>query len=131
MGKLFNIRGVLESLYNSVSSVSKNRFLERPNNTQKPMNDFVVVSIPTKITSTTYGYENYQSECVGRITLFAKDLKGGEQNIVSLQKMVDSTMALFPLHNELITAYKPNIIDLGSDGNGFHAIAIQFKLTIN
>ena len=98
---------------------------QRPN-VDNTMNDFVVVSVPTRVTD-----RGALGRCTCRIELFAKNLSNGEKNGTKLSLMYSKLIEIFPIKDDtyLFDIY-PITIPLGNDGYGFNVIAIQFNTHI-
>lgn len=127
----FNISGALGSLYNSAKTVSQNVFTGgRPTATPEQMTDFVVVSIPSRMESSTFGggYGVTPSYC--NIEVYVKLRKGGVENLTKLDSMLKQILDLFPINNEMILASRPTVMLRGNDGLGFSAVLVRAELII-
>lgn len=94
---------------------------QRPN-VETKMNDFVVVSVVTRITD-----RRALGRCTCRIEIFVKNLSNGEKNGTKLSLIYQKLTASFPIQD---TTYlfdiHPAIVPLGDDGYGYNVIAVQF-----
>lgn len=127
----FNVSGALRSLYDRARTVSKNVFTgERPQATPEQMNEFLVVSIPSRLESSTYGggYGATQAYC--NIEAYVKLRKGGVEDITKVSKMLDQLLSMFPIDDGLITASRPKILLRGNDGLGFSSVLVRAELVI-
>jgi hypothetical protein len=129
--KTFDTYTVLLDLYNAVKGISDNIFTKnRPTSVDSKMNDFIVVELPVRMRTQTYGYDHYVEKTTGRITLYVREKTNGIPNIARMQTMIDKVVKLFPINTENIGCYRPSGIDSGSDDNGFHTYMFQFSLII-
>jgi hypothetical protein len=129
--KPFDSYTVLMDLYNAVAGISDNIFVtNRPTSVDEKMNDFIVVALPVRMRTQTYGYEHYVEKTTGRIILYVRDKTNGIPNMARMQSMIDATAKIFPINTENIGCYRPSVVDSGSDDNGFHTYIFQFSLII-
>lgn len=127
----FNISGALNSLYDKAREVSSNVFTGgRPTATPEQMTEFVVVSIPSRMESSTLGggYGVTQGYC--NIEVFVKLRKGGVENLTKLDSMLKDVLDLFPINDETIMASRPTVMLRGNDGLGFSAVLVRAELVI-
>lgn len=105
--------------------VSANVFHNRPTSLSKDLADFVVCRISGQINDRyTFG------EAQLAISLFAKDL-ANMKNAKKLSVMQGKLLPIVPrLVDDVFIWGTPTIIGDVSDGAGYHARMIQYKLTI-
>lgn len=107
-------------------NVSEKIFKGQRPNVNADMNDFVVVSVATRVTD-----RGALGQCTCRIELFAKNLSNGEKNNTKLSIMYEKLSAIFPIRdNTYLFDIYPVTIPLGSDSYGYNVIAIQFQTHI-
>lgn len=120
----YNIKNLMEVLYDAMKGVSKNIFVQTRPKTHEQMKDFIVISFPNRI------YDNIgtgNTNCV--IELYAKDTAAGI-NLTKLSSMQESVYERMPVNNDVCTIYRPVPVNTGSDGLGFHSVFIYCKVSI-
>lgn len=127
----YNIKDVLQSLYGLGKEISNNVFTgDRPQAVPEQMKEFVVVSIPNRLESTTFGggYGVIPSIC--NIEIFVKLKKSGVENIDKMDTMIRSALEMFPYSDENIQVVRPTVLLRGNDGLGFSAVLIRAELVL-
>ncbi len=120
--------GLLKSLYELTADITPNRFVTtRPNAVGKQMDEFLLVKLPQRI---TLPGDTYQLT-TGQIAVFARDIQGGLENSLVLERIQDAVCSLFPIRSNLYLATRPILLPGGSDGAGFHSLIIQFNIRIH
>ncbi len=122
---------VLQSLHELTADITPNRFIStRPNAVGEQMKEFLLIRLPQSI-------EPWGDACqfsYGQIVIFAKDIQGGLENTLALEKLQSAVMELFgdteSLITDLYTAFEPRLFPGGTDNVGFHSLIIQFRLQI-
>lgn len=122
---------VLQSLYELTADITPNRFITtRPNAVGEQMGEFLLIRLPQSI-------DQWGDACqfsTGQISVFVRDIQGGQENTFQLEKMQSAVMALFSgngiLNTDLFSAWEPRLLPGGSDGAGFHSLIIQFQIQI-
>lgn len=123
----YYISEVLETVCTAMSAISGHVFSEhRPMATNKQMEDFIVVSLPTTIDD-----QNAYQKTTLRIELAAKDKATGISDTVRLQEMLNQLAGMFPIVERRFSAISPRIVLKGSDGLGFTIWNVQAVLIIN
>lgn len=118
---------VLQSLYNLTADITPNRFITtRPNAVGEQMKEFLLICLP----QTIYDRGDTYQSTKGQIVIFARDIQGGLENTLILEKMQASVMDLFPIITDKYHGKIPLLLPGGTDGAGFHSIIIQFNITI-
>lgn len=127
----FNVSGALRSLYDKAREVSNNVFTGgRPQAVPEQMNEFLVVSIPSRLESSTIGGGYGVTQAFCNIEVYVKLRKGGVENLTKLDSMLKKVLGLFPIDNETIIATKPTVALRGNDGLGFSAVLVRADLVI-
>lgn len=90
------------------------------------MDEFLLISLDA-INNTADTYQLTR----GKIVVFARDIQGGRENSLALERMQDAVCTLFPIRSNLYLATRPILLPGGSDGAGFHSLIIQFNIRIH
>ncbi len=122
---------VLQSLYDLTATITPNRFITtRPNAVGKQMQEFLTIRFSQPI-------DPWGDACqfsTMQISVFARDVQGGLEDALNLERLQSAVMALFGkegvISTPLYTAWEPRLLPGGSDGAGFHSLIIQFQLQI-
>lgn len=118
---------VLKSLYDLTAHITPSRFITtRPPAVATQMGEFLLIRLPQTIYDRGDTYQSTR----GQISVFARDVPGGTENTLVLEKLQDAVMKLFPIVTDLYHAKMPVILPGGSDGADFHSLIIQFNITI-
>lgn len=127
----FNISGALKSLYDSLKGVSSNVFTGgRPQATPEQMTEFMVVSIPSRMESSTIGGGYGATKAYCNIEVYVKLRKGNVENLTKLDSMLKQVISLFPINDKTILAAKPTVALRGNDGLGFSAVLVRAELIL-
>lgn len=127
----FKVKGALQSLYGLGKLISEHVFTgNRPQATPEQMTDFVVVSIPSRMESSTYGggYGVQSSFC--NIEIYTKLKKSGMEDVNKLDSMVGDVLDLMPYQDNVILLSRPQVMLRGNDGLGFSAVLVRAELLI-
>lgn len=122
---------VLQSLYELTAEITPNRFISsRKSSVGESMQEFLLIKFSQPI-------DPWGDVCefsTMQIHVFARDIQGGGENTLQLEKMQSAVAALFSdkgvLNTKLFSAWKPRLLPGGSDGAGFHSLIIQFQIQI-
>lgn len=118
---------LIQSLYELTANITPNRFITtRPNAIGAQMKEFLLIRLPQSIYDRGDTYQSTK----GQIIVFARDVQGGLENTVELERIQNEVMNLFPIATEQFHGKMPILLPGGSDGAGFHSIIIQFNITI-
>lgn len=127
----FNIKDAMQSLYGLGKLISANVFTgSRPQAVPDQMKDFVAVSIPTRIGSSTYGGGFGMTSGYCNIEIYARLKKGGMEDHKKMDAMLTDTLNSFPFSDGVIQLSRPVIMLRGNDGLGFSAMLIRAELVI-
>lgn len=127
----YPIKEVLQSLYGLGERLSKNVFTGgRPQAVPEQMKEFVVVSVPSRLVSGTYGggYGSVSGYC--NIELFVKLKKSGVENVDKLNSMLDELLSVFPYADSVVQLSRPTVMLRGNDGLGFSAVLVRAELLV-
>lgn len=127
----FKVGKALQSLYGLGELISNNVFTgNRPQATPQQMEDFVVVSIPSRLESSTYGggYGVTQSYC--NIEIYVRLKKSGVENIGKMDEILGELLDCFPYNDDTIQLSRPTVMLRGNDGLGFSAVLVRAELVI-
>ena len=124
MSGLFRTRDALRLLRDALRPLGVDVFLTtRPKWHRERMDDFAVVSLPSRIENLTVGNCG-MTRTTCRIALFVRD-KDGREDIDRLDELTGKAEGLFPITGDGMTAWNPSVTMEGSDGNGFHVTVVQ------
>lgn len=124
----YNYGELSKVLYQAMAGVSNNIFTARPETVPTSMNDFVVVSFPTRIYN-RLGIGN--TTC--RVSVFARATIVNSvmyENVLKLQSMQDAVYSRLPITHTRCLIGQPVPVNGGYDKNGFHCLHIQLDVTI-
>lgn len=125
MTNKFDIKELYGKMKSVCAGVSSSIFTsDRPDSTATPMDDFIVVALPSKIND-RYAYG--VTTC--RFTLFARDISGVE-NYTRLSELQRALLLALPFDDGECRITEPTPLPGGSDGVGFHTLHILCKFTI-
>uniref|UniRef100_A0AAU8AWG4 DUF3168 domain-containing protein n=1 Tax=Dulem virus 40 TaxID=3145758 RepID=A0AAU8AWG4_9CAUD len=122
---------VLQSLYELTADITPNRFITtRPNAVGEQMEEFLLIRISQSMDE----WGNVCQFSTGQIAVFARDVQGGLENTLMLERMQSAVMGIFGkervINTPIYTAWEPRLLPGGSDSAGFHSLIIQFRLQI-
>lgn len=123
----FYSKEILEEVYNRLSVVSDNVFVEhRPLAAPKQMNDLVVASIP-------YGFrdKNVMQTALLRVELVVRNKENGIVNVEKLQSMLDDFLGILPIKTDRLFIFSPTLALRGDDGAGFTIWCVHCNVEIN
>lgn len=127
----FKVKDALQSLYGLGKLISNHVFTgNRPQATPEQMTDFVVVSIPTRLGSSTYGGGYGVTSGYCNIEIYTKLKKSGMEDVNKMSEKVDSVLSMMPYHDEIIQIARPQVMLRGNDGLGFSATLVRAELVI-
>lgn len=127
----FNVGKVLQSLYGLGAQICNNVYTgNRPQATPEQMKEFIVVSVPGRLESSTYGggYGTTQTYC--NVEVFVKLKKSGHEDLVKLDNLLGSLISRFPYKDDIIQLTNPKIMLRGNDGLGFSAALVRTELLV-
>ena len=135
MAERFNIEDVKEALYTMMSELVDEVFTTDRPTVKKGTETWAIVSLPYGINASS----QITDYAFARIQLFYKDRENGiENNNLSKEIRLSTLNAIRTQLSEggryghLMTCNEePRVLYFKSDNMGYHAIAIQFKLTIS
>lgn len=125
------VRGALQSLYGLGKLISDNVFTgNRPQATPEQMDEFVVVSIPSRLASSTYGggYGVTRSYC--NIEIYVRLKTSGMEDLNKMDGMMDMLLEAIPYQDDTIMLSNPSVTLRGLDGLGFSAVLVRAELVI-
>ncbi|MGJ7024916.1 hypothetical protein [Petrimonas sulfuriphila] len=123
MAKAFPRRDILQSLYTTLSGISKVYMPNRPTATPTEVTSFIVVDLP----GTMRDLNAYQDATL-RVDLFKKDFAGNIEDVNGLDALYKSVIALFPIVTDKFTAISPRLAAGGSDDKGYHFLMIYANI---
>lgn len=127
----FKVKDALQSLYGLGKLISDYVFTgNRPQATPEQMKDFVVVSIPTRLESSTYGGGYGVTSGYCNIEIYVKLKKSGMEDVNQMASMIEDILEMFPYNDESIQLSRPQIMLRGNDGLGFSATLIRAEIVI-
>ena len=122
----FDLRGILSGVVEAVRGIIPDVFTtDRPRVSER-MEEFAVVSLPTRLYNLTHGYCGMTGTTCS-IELFVRD-KGGRENVERIDELVDAVCGLFPKRVGSVLYSGPSVLVRGSDGMGFHAVDIDVNV---
>jgi hypothetical protein len=127
----FKIGEVLQSLYGLGAQICNNVYTgNRPQATPEQMKEFIVVSVPSRLDSSTYGggYGTTKTYC--NIEIFVKLKKSGHEDLNKLDNLLGNLINKLPYSSEIIQITNPQIMLRGNDGLGFSAVLVRAELLI-
>ena len=127
----FKVRGALQSLYGLGKLISNQVYTgNRPQATPEQMKDFVVVSVPSRLESSTYGGGYGVTSGYCNIEIFVKLKKSGVEDANKLESLLGDLLDLFPYNDEVMQLTRPMVALRGNDGLGFSAVLVRAELFI-
>jgi len=127
----FKVKDALQSLYGLGKLISDYVFTgNRPQATPQQMKEFVVVSIPSRLESSTYGGGYGVTSGYCNIEIYVKLKKSGIENVNKMDEMVGELLEMFPYKDDLVQLSRPQIMLRGNDGLGFSAVLVRTELLI-
>ena len=128
----FKVREVLQSLYGLGKLISDYVFTgNRPQATPEQMDNFVVVSVPSRLASSTYGGGFGVTSGYCNIEIYVKLKKSGMEDVNKLDGMTKELLSIMPYQDEVIRLSRPQVMLKGTDGLGFSAVLVRAELLIN
>lgn len=113
-------------LTDMAKSVCDNVFVSTRPQSKQPYNEFLVVRV-----GNIDPYAQTHNIATVQINCFAKDRDGGVEAADRIETLIDGVTSLLPFDNERMSCNEnPIILPSVSDGMGYHAVIIQFKLII-
>jgi hypothetical protein len=127
MALSFNRKAVLADLQQVFTDVADTIiFTDRTETVPEHVEKFAVIRLPQGIRSTS----SIRNETYAQIVLFARNKEYGYEDTKTLDEMEQVAMSKFPITTDLLTGISPRLMNGGNDSLGFHAVIIQFKITI-
>lgn len=127
----FKVKDALQSLYGLGKLISDYVFTgNRPQATPQQMKEFVVVSIPSRLESSTYGGGYGVTSGYCNIEIYVKLKKSGIEDVNKMDEMVGELLEMFPYKDDLVQLSRPQIMLRGNDGLGFSAVLVRTELLI-
>lgn len=127
----FKVKDALQSLYGLGKLISDYVFTgNRPQATPEQMKEFVVVSIPSRLESSTYGGGYGVTSGYCNIEIYVKLKKNGMEDANKMDDMVGDMLDMIPYHDNIIQLSQPKIMLKGNDGLGFSAVLVRAELVI-
>ena len=128
----FKVREVLQSLYGLGKLISDYVFTgNRPQATPEQMDNFVVVSVPSRLASSTYGGGFGVTSGYCNIEIYVKLKKSGMEDVSKMDAMTKELLSIMPYQDEVIRLTRPQVMLKGTDGLGFSAVLVRAELLIN
>jgi len=126
MANRYNRQEVLQMLVDKAKSVCENVFVSTRPQSKPSYTDFLVVRV-----GNINPYAQTHNIATVQINCFSKDRDGGVEAVDRIETLIDGVTSLLPFDNELASCNEnPIILPSVSDGMGYHAVIIQFKLII-
>lgn len=126
MANRYKRQEVLMMLTDMAKSVCENVFVSTRPQSKQPYNEFLVVRV-----GNIDPYAQTHNIATVQINCFAKDRDGGVEAADRIETLIDGVTSLLPFDNERMSCNEnPIILPSVSDGMGYHAVIIQFKLII-
>jgi hypothetical protein len=127
----YKVKEVLQSLYGLGKLISNQVYTgNRPQATPEQMKDFVVVSVPSRLESSTYGGGYGVTSGYCNIEIFVKLKKSGVEDANKLESLLGDLLDLFPYNDEVMQLTRPVVALRGNDGLGFSAVLVRAELLI-
>ena len=127
----YHVKEVLQSLYGLGKLISNQVYTgNRPQATPEQMKDFVVVSVPSRLESSTYGGGYGVTSGYCNIEIFVKLKKSGVEDANKLESLLGDLLDLFPYNDEVMQLTRPVVALRGNDGLGFSAVLVRAELLI-
>lgn len=118
---------VLQELYTKALTVCDRVFVTTRPTSADSMDKFIVVRLSQGISP----YADTHSTAYVQMNCYVKDRQGGIENVNVMQELIDGVISIVPFNDELMSCNDaPLVLETKSDGIGFHATAIQFKIVI-
>ncbi|MCR4773035.1 MAG: hypothetical protein K5854_01580 [Prevotella sp.] len=110
---------------------------ERPSAVKDTLDEFLVISIPSRIVNKEIGKDNDYNwhEAVVEVEIFVRDKKtSSNPNLARLERIdgiAEQIQNVFPIKDtkRKFSAVRPYILGIKSDGNGFHEAIIHADIT--
>lgn len=127
----FKVKDALQSLYGLGKLISDYVFTgNRPQATPEQMNEFVVVSIPGRLESSTYGGGYGVTSGYCNIEVYVKLKKSGMEDVSKMDEMLGDLLDIMPYNDDIVQLSRPQIMLRGNDGLGFSAALVRTELLI-
>lgn len=121
----------LLSLYEQAKTLSDNVFTgNRPQAVPEQMKEFIVVSIPSRLESSTYGGGYGVTKAYCNIEIYVRLKKSGMENQTKMDALLGKLLDLFPIQDSVMLASRPKITLRGNDGLGFSAVLVRADLLL-
>lgn len=122
------------NIFNSLVTAAKSTGVEAiyinnvPNASEKRPDTYVVVSLPSRFYREVKGNNDFMVTTGGLYSVCVRAKQNNTPNIVKQTALVDKFMQLFPISDDYITAYDPQILIKGDDETGFQVTSIMFQI---
>ena len=127
----FKVKDALQSLYGLGKLTSDYVFTgSRPQATPEQMKDFVMVSVPTRLSSSTFGGGYGVTSGYCNIEIYVKLKKSGMEDVNKMSAMIDEILEAMPYQDQAVLVTRPQVMLRGNDGLGFSATLIRAELLI-
>lgn len=127
----FKVKDALQSLYGLGKLISDYVFTgDRPQATPEQMEDFVVVSIPTRMESSTYGGGYGATTGYCNIEVYVRLKKSGMEDVSKTDAMLGDLLDILPYSDDTVQLARPQVMLRGNDGLGFSAVLVRAELLI-
>lgn len=127
----FKVKDALQSLYGLGKLISDYVFTgNRPQATPEQMNEFVVVSIPSRLESSTYGGGYGVTSGYCNIEVYVKLKKSGMEDVSKMDEMLGDLLDIMPYNDDIVQISRPQVMLRGNDGLGFSAALVRTELLI-
>lgn len=125
----FKVKDALQSLYGLGKLISDYVFTgNRPQATPEQMDDFVVVSIPARLSPSTYGGGFGMTKGYCNIEIYVKLKKSGMEDVNKMSEKIDDIISMMPYRDDVIHLTHPTVMLRGNDGLGFSAALVRAEL---
>ena len=127
----FKLTEALNSAYEIGKLISDHVFTgNRPQAIPEAMKDFVVVSIPSRMESSTYGGGYGMTSGYCNFEIYVRQKKGGMEDLKKLNTMLGELLDAFPYSDTRMQLARPIVALRGNDGLGFSAALVRAELVI-
>lgn len=126
MEKWINLVELEQTWYNKLSSLFEKVYVNNaPSTFVEQIKNYAIISIGNSISNTGAYKESY-----GYIYMYVRNKKSNVQDSKSLEKTLNSVLALFPLTTDLFSAISPSI-GYGTKEGEFTMAMVRFRIIIN
>lgn len=122
---------ILRAIGETLSPViAKYYYLTRPSTFPAEVKEFAVISLPTVIRRSLFGYSDSQSWTTGIIYVYSKAKTNNTPNIGRLTSLSEAVEKLFPIGGDGFACKNPDLQYMGADDYGYQVSRISFRIYI-